>query len=72
VKKLIPIAETRGVSLARFSLAWTLRHLAVTSAIIGPRTMEQLEDCLGATAVTISDEDTARIDELVPPGTSAL
>jgi aryl-alcohol dehydrogenase-like predicted oxidoreductase len=49
-----------------------LRHPAVSSAIIGPRTMEQLEDSLGALEVTITPDAAARIDELVPPGTSAL
>jgi aryl-alcohol dehydrogenase-like predicted oxidoreductase len=72
VEKLIPMAEAKGVSLARFSLAWTLRHPAVTSAIIGPRTMAQLEDCLGAPEVEISVEDAAAIDALVPPGSNVL
>ena len=49
-----------------------LRHPAVTSVIIGPRTMEQLEDSLGAVDVAITDDEAAKIDELVPPGTSAL
>jgi aryl-alcohol dehydrogenase-like predicted oxidoreductase len=72
VEKLIPLAEQKGVSLARLANAWALRHPAVTSVIIGPRTMEQLEDSLGALDVQLTDEETARIDELVPPGTSAL
>ena len=72
VEKLLPLAEEKGVSLARFANAWALRHPAVTSAIIGPRTMEQLEDSLAALDIRITDEDAAKIDELVPPGTSAL
>jgi aryl-alcohol dehydrogenase-like predicted oxidoreductase len=72
VEQLIPLAEAKGVSLARFANAWALRNPAVTSVIIGPRTMEQLEDSLGAVDVRITDEEAARIDELVPPGTSAL
>lgn len=72
VEELLPIAEARGVSLAQFSIAWSLRHPAVTSAIIGPRTMEQLESCLGAASIQVTDEEAARIDALVPPGTSAL
>ena len=40
----------------------------MTSPIIGPRTMEQLEDNLGAVDVSFSDEDLAAIDEIVPPG----
>jgi aryl-alcohol dehydrogenase-like predicted oxidoreductase len=52
--------------------AWVLRHPAVHCAIIGPRTLAQLEDSLGALDVAITPEEAARIDELVPPGTSAL
>jgi aryl-alcohol dehydrogenase-like predicted oxidoreductase len=72
VEQLIPLAEAKGTSLARFANAWVLRNPAVTSAIIGPRTIEQLEDSLGAVDVQITDEEAARIDELVPPGASAL
>ena len=72
VEKLLPLAEAKGVPLARFANAWALRHPAVTSAIIGPRTLEQLEDSLKALDVRITDEDARIIDELVPPGTSAL
>jgi aryl-alcohol dehydrogenase-like predicted oxidoreductase len=72
VEKLIPLAADKGVPLARFANAWVLRNPAVTSAIIGPRTLEQLEDSLGAVDVQITEEEAARIDELVPPGTSAL
>ncbi len=72
VEALVPMAEARGVSLARFAVAWTLLHPAVTCAIIGPRTIEQLEDLLRAPDVAITDDERARIDTLVPPGTSAL
>jgi aryl-alcohol dehydrogenase-like predicted oxidoreductase len=72
VEQLLPMAEAKGVSLARFANAWALRHPAVTSVIIGPRTLEQLEDSLKALDVEITDEDARRIDELVPPGTTAL
>jgi len=72
VEQLVPLAERKGVSLARLANAWALRHPAVTSVIIGPRTLEQLEDSLGALDVQLTEEEAARIDELVPPGTSAL
>jgi aryl-alcohol dehydrogenase-like predicted oxidoreductase len=45
-----------------------IRHPAVTAAIIGPRTMEQIESQLTASDVTLSDEVLDRIDEIVPPG----
>jgi len=72
VEQLLPMAEAKGVPLARLANAWALRHPAVTSVIIGPRTREQLEDSLEALNVQITDEEARRIDELVPPGTSAL
>jgi aryl-alcohol dehydrogenase-like predicted oxidoreductase len=72
VEALIPLAEAKGVPLARFATAWALRHPAVSSVIIGPRTMDQLEDSLKALEVEITPEDAAHIDELVPPGSSAL
>ena len=72
VEQLLPMAEEKGVPLARLANAWALRHPAVTSVILGPRTREQLDDSLEALNVQITDEEARRIDELVPPGTSAL
>ena len=72
VEQLLPLAAAKGVPLARLANAWALRHPAVTSVIVGPRTAEQLEDSLAALEVAITPEEAARIDELVPPGTSAL
>jgi hypothetical protein len=46
-----------------------LQHPAVTAAIIGPRTMEQLEGQLGAPEVALDGAVLDRIDALVPPGT---
>ncbi|MDP9121836.1 MAG: aldo/keto reductase [Acidobacteriota bacterium] len=72
VEQLIPLAAAKGVTLARFANAWVLRHPAVHSVIIGPRTLEQLEDSLGALEAKLTPEEAARIDQLVPPGTSVL
>ena len=72
LEALIPMAEARGISMARWATAWALANQDVTSVIIGPRTMEQLEDSLAAVDVELSEEEHARIDELVPPGTSVL
>lgn len=72
VEELVPMAEEKGIPLARFANAWVLRNDDVTSAIIGPRTMEQLEDSLRCLDVEITDEEASRIDELVPPGTTVL
>jgi aryl-alcohol dehydrogenase-like predicted oxidoreductase len=57
------------MSLIHLALAFVLRHPAVTSAIVGPRTMEHLESQLGALDVELDDALLDRIDEIVPPGT---
>jgi aryl-alcohol dehydrogenase-like predicted oxidoreductase len=65
---LAELAQEAGVSLVHLALAFVIRHPAVTSAIIGPRTMEHLESQLGAADVTLSDDVLDRIDAIVPPG----
>jgi aryl-alcohol dehydrogenase-like predicted oxidoreductase len=50
------------------ALAFVISHPAVTAAIIGPRTMEQLESQLGAAEVALDEAILDRIDEIVPPG----
>jgi aryl-alcohol dehydrogenase-like predicted oxidoreductase len=70
VEGLEPIAQEKGVSLAQLALAWVAGRPGVTSPIIGPRTMEQLEDNLGALEVEITQDDYEAIDALVPPGSS--
>jgi aryl-alcohol dehydrogenase-like predicted oxidoreductase len=62
------LADEVGISLIDMALAFVLQHPAVTSAIIGPRTMEQMEDQLGAPEVVLKDDVLDRIDEIVPPG----
>jgi aryl-alcohol dehydrogenase-like predicted oxidoreductase len=69
VEQLIPMAQEVGATLAQYALAWVMTNPVITAPIIGPRTMEQLEDNLGALTVTIPPEHLRRIDELVPPGT---
>ena len=72
--ELIPaleaLAADAGMPLTHMAIGFTLAHPAVSAAIIGPRTMEQLEGLLGAGEVSLSDEVLDRIDELVPPGTN--
>jgi aryl-alcohol dehydrogenase-like predicted oxidoreductase len=70
VEDLAQLAEKAGISLVELAVAFVIRHPAVTSAIIGPRTMEQLETQLGAADVTLSGELLDAIDEIVPPGTN--
>ncbi|WP_104107617.1 aldo/keto reductase [Nocardioides sp. 616] len=70
VHQLQDLADEAGLSLIHLALAFVLRHPAVSSAIIGPRTLEQLESQLGADKVSLSDDVLDRIDEIVPPGTT--
>ena len=70
IDKLDPIVADKGCTMAQLSLAWVLGRPGVTSPIIGPRTMEQLEDNLGAIDVPITTADLAKIDEVVPPGSN--
>jgi aryl-alcohol dehydrogenase-like predicted oxidoreductase len=70
VEQLARLAEEAGMTLIEMALAFAIDHPAVTSAIIGPRTMEQLESQLSAADVRLSDELLDRIDEIVPPGTN--
>jgi aryl-alcohol dehydrogenase-like predicted oxidoreductase len=65
---LRPLAEARGKSLTQWALAWVLANPIVTSAIIGPRTLEQLQDNLGAVGWRLTPEEEAAVDRLVPPG----
>src|SRR4029077_13178138 len=67
---LAVLAEDAGVTLIELAIAFVLRHPAVTSAIIGPRTMEQLESYLTAPEVELDSALLDRIDELIPPGTN--
>ncbi len=69
-EQLAQLAEQTGISLIHLALAFVIRHPAITAAIIGPRTMEQLESQLGADEVELSDEVLDRIDEIAPPGTN--
>ncbi len=70
IPQLEAVAADAGVSLIHLAIAFTLAHPAVTSAIIGPRTMEQLDGLLGADSVALDDAVLDRIDALVPPGTN--
>jgi aryl-alcohol dehydrogenase-like predicted oxidoreductase len=70
VEELSVLAEEAGLSLIHLAIAFVLNHPAVTSAIIGPRTMAHLESQLGAADVRLSADVLDRIDEIVPPGTN--
>ena len=69
VEQIIPLAEKAGLPMTHLAMAFAIAHPGVTSAIIGPRTMDQLDDLLASVDVTLTDEILDRIDEVVPPGT---
>ncbi len=67
-QKLKVYAESRGVSLAHFAIAWVLAHHAVSAVIAGPRTLAQWLDYAPALDVKLSADDEAFVDALVAPG----
>ena len=69
VEQIIQVAEKAGLPMTHLAMAFAIAHPGVTSALIGPRTMEQLDDLLAGVDVTLSNEILDRIDEIVPPGT---
>jgi len=70
VAELSALADEVGITLAQLAVAFVIQHPAVSAAIIGPRTMEQLEGLLPAADIRLSAETLDRIDALVPPGAS--
>ncbi len=68
VESLERIAERKGCTVGALALAWCMRQPGITSPIIGPRTVEQLQDNLRALNVAVSDDDRRDIDMVVPPG----
>ncbi|MGH9105836.1 MAG: aldo/keto reductase, partial [Acidimicrobiales bacterium] len=68
VDQLSLLAEKSGYSLPELAVAFVLVHPAVSSAIIGPRTMDQLTSLLGAPGIRLDQKVLDRIDEIVPPG----
>jgi aryl-alcohol dehydrogenase-like predicted oxidoreductase len=69
VEQIIPLAEKAGLPMTHLAMAFAIAHPGVTSAILGPRTMDQFDDLLAGVDVTLTDEILDRIDEIVPPGT---
>ncbi|WP_307134855.1 aldo/keto reductase [Streptomyces aurantiacus] len=69
VEQLLAVAEQAGMPLTHLAVAFATAHPDVTSAIIGPRTMDQLEDLLRGAGTTLDDDVLDRIDAIVPPGT---
>jgi aryl-alcohol dehydrogenase-like predicted oxidoreductase len=70
VEQLAALAEKAGLPLTHLAMAFVLEHPGVTSAIIGPRTHEQLDDLLAGVDVRLDREVLDAIDALVAPGSN--
>ncbi|PFG41590.1 aryl-alcohol dehydrogenase-like predicted oxidoreductase [Isoptericola jiangsuensis] len=68
VEDLALLADEAGLSLLEMAIAFVINHPGVTSAIVGPRTLEQLESYLPAAELTLPADVLDRIDEIVAPG----
>jgi len=69
IEPLAALAAEKAVPLSQLALAWVMQQPGITSPIIGPRTLEQLEDALKALEITLTPDDLKRIDEIIQPGT---
>jgi aryl-alcohol dehydrogenase-like predicted oxidoreductase len=67
-EQLAQVADDADISLIELAIAFVVNHPAVTSAIIGPRTMEQLDSQLPAADVVLDPATLDRIDQIVRPG----
>ncbi|MET8629297.1 aldo/keto reductase [Kitasatospora sp. NPDC004669] len=70
VEAFTDLAEELGRTLPELAVAFPLAHPAVTSVILGPRTMEQLDSALKGADLVLDDAVLDRIDAIVPPGTN--
>jgi aryl-alcohol dehydrogenase-like predicted oxidoreductase len=68
VDQLQPIARSKDCTLVQLALAWVMQQPGITSPIIGPRTLEQLDEYRGAAAITLPQADLDQIDAIVPAG----
>ncbi len=69
VEELVPLAKQAGLPMTHLAMAFTIAHPGVTSALLGARTMDQLNDLLAGLDVALTDDVLDRVDEIVPPGT---
>jgi aryl-alcohol dehydrogenase (NADP+) len=67
VDRVVEIAAARGVPPAQIALAWLLRQPGITAPIVGASKMDQLDQALGALEITLSDEESRRLEELYVP-----
>ncbi|TDN45347.1 aryl-alcohol dehydrogenase (NADP+) [Curtobacterium flaccumfaciens] len=68
VEQVVALSEETGIRMTHLAMAFAIAHPGVTSALIGPRSIEQLDDLLEGVDVALTDEVLDRIDQIVPPG----
>jgi aryl-alcohol dehydrogenase (NADP+) len=69
VEELVPLAAEAGLTMPHLAMAFAISHPGVTSALLGARTMAQLDDLIAGMDTVLTDDVLDRIDEIVPPGT---
>ena len=69
VEKLISLAEEAGLTMPHMAMAFAISHPGVSTALLGARTMDQLDDLIKGVDTVLTDDVLDRIDEVVPPGT---
>jgi aryl-alcohol dehydrogenase-like predicted oxidoreductase len=72
IEALVALAKEKGCTPSQLALAWNASQPGITAPIIGPRTVEQLVDNLGAVALAVTDADRARLDAVAPPWSATL
>jgi aryl-alcohol dehydrogenase-like predicted oxidoreductase len=72
IEAVTAIAADKGCTPSQLALAWNAAQPGITAPIIGPRTMEQLVDNLGAAEVEVTPEDRERLDAVAPPRSASL
>jgi len=72
IEALVALAKDKNCTPSQLALAWNSSQPGITAPIIGPRTLEQLVDNLGATTVKLTDADRARLDAVAPPWSATL
>ena len=72
IEALVELAKEKGCTPSQLALAWNAAQPGITAPIIGPRTVEQLVDNLGAVALQLNEADRARLDAVAPPWSATL
>lgn len=68
VDAIKPFADAKGCTVAQLALAWVMSRPGVTAPLVGPRTLDQLKDNIGAIDVEVGEDVNAALDAVVPPG----